>query len=89
MNRGQVPLDFQSLCVHVEHLRVYRGSNHLWTNEVNITYKGDEQPSEIRYVDRIPKFEEPSMLISREREPSQKKIISKSFSIIKTITTFD
>ena len=89
LNRGSEPLDFQSLCVHVEHLRVFGGAEHLWSNDVSIIYRGDEQPSEIRYEEKIPKHEKECIVLSSERVPSQKSIISKSFSFIKSFTTFD
>lgn len=89
LNRGYDPLDFQSLCVHVEHLRVYGSAEHLWSNDVTITYKGDEQPSEIRYVDKVPKHEKKCVLLSPERVPTQKNILIKSFSLIKTFTAID
>jgi hypothetical protein len=88
-NSGTDPLDFQKLCVHVEHLRVYGGTRHLWSNEVSITYMGEEHPSEIRYEERMPKNEKECQVLSMEREPAQKNIISKSFSFFKSITTFD
>ena len=89
LNREHDAFDFQSLSVHVEHLKVYSGPRHLWSNEVNITYKGKEQPSEIRYIVRIPNYEKNCVLLSLERQPVQKRIISRSFSLLKTFTTFD
>jgi hypothetical protein len=89
LNRGSEPLDFQSLCVHVEHLRVFCGAEHLWSNEVSIIYRGDEQPSEVRYEAYIPNYEKECVILSSERVASQKSIISKSFSLIKSFATFD
>ena len=89
LNKELNAFDFQSLCVHVEHLKVYSGTKHLWSNEVTITYKGNEQPSEVRYIDRVPKYEKDCVLLSLERQPAQKRIISRSFSLLKSFTTFD
>lgn len=89
LNRGSEPLDFQNLCVHVEHLRVFGCAEHLWSNDVSIINRGDEQPSEIRYEDKIPQYETECVILSSERVPSQKNIISKSFSFIKSFTAFD
>jgi hypothetical protein len=89
VNNGDEVLDFKSLCVHVEHLKVFSGTDHLWSNEVTISYKGNEHPSEIRFLERVPKYEKKSVLLSPERVSSQRKIISKSFGLFKTFTTFD
>jgi hypothetical protein len=89
LNRGAEPLDFQNLCVHVEHLRVFSGAERLWSNDVSIIYVGDEQPNEIRYEDKIPQYAKECVILSSERVPSQKSIISRSFSFIKSFTTFD
>ncbi len=88
-NSGTDPLDFQKLCVHVEHLKIYGGTRYLWSNEVFITYMGEEQPSEVRYEEKMPKFEEECVVLSLEREPAQKNIIVRSFSFFKSVTSFD
>ncbi len=82
-------LDFQRLSVHVEHLRVYRGTKRLWTNEVQIDFFGEDQPSNIDFSDKIPNFEEGCVLLSEERTPVDKSLLKKSVSILKYFTTFE
>jgi len=82
-------LDFQRLSVHVEHLRVYRGSKRLWTNEVQVDFFGEDQPSHIDFSDKIPNFEEGCVLLSEERKPVDKSLLKKSVSILKYFTTFE
>jgi hypothetical protein len=88
-NSGSDLLDFQRLCIHVEHLRVYSGTHHLWSNEVTITYVGNEQPNEIGYEDRTPEYEKRCAILATERVPVQKSIIKRGFSFIKSFTSFD
>ncbi len=88
-NDTQSQLDFQRLSVHVEHLRVYRGSKRLWTNEVHIDFFGDDLPSRIDFSDKMPDFEEGCMLLSEERTPVDKSLLKKSVGILKYFTTFE
>jgi hypothetical protein len=82
-------LDFQKLCIHVEHLRVYEGTTRLWTNEVRITYIGEDLPSRIDFSDKKPNFEEGCTLLCVERIPVNRSILKKSVSIFKYFTTLE
>jgi hypothetical protein len=85
-NTAGTALDFQKLCIHVEHLKVYGSERRLWTNEVSITYEGVNLLSSIKYSDTAPAFEENCRLISRERLPAEKSIFKKSFSFLRYFT---
>ena len=88
-NSSPSALDFQKLCIHVEHLKVYKGKQRLWTNEVRITYVGEAQPSRIELSDKKPNFEEGCTLLCGERIPVNKSILKKSVSIFKYFTTIE
>jgi hypothetical protein len=85
-NTAGTPLDFQKLCIHVEHLKVYSNDSRLWTNEVNITYEGVNLLSSVKYSDTAPAFEENCRLVSNERVPAEKNIFRKSFSFLRYFT---
>ena len=88
-NRAAEPLDFQKLCIHIEHLRVYTGPKRLWTNEVSITFTGPDQPTLLDFSDRQPDREEGCVLLSDERTPVTKSLLKKSVGILKYFTSFE
>jgi hypothetical protein len=88
-NSSSSVLDFQKLCIHVENLRVYKGKQRLWTNEVRITYAGESQPSRIDISDKKPTIEEECTLLCGERIPFNKSILKKSVSIFKYFSSLE
>ncbi len=88
-NAASEPLDFQKLCIHVENLRVYGGSERLWTNEVTITYTGSDQPALLDFSARPPAREEECSLLSEERIPVNKSLLKKGVGILKYFTTLE
>ena len=89
INSSQAALDFQKLSIHVEHLRVYGGKLRIWTNEVRITFTGEDQLSRIDFSDKKPALEEGCTMISDERTPVDKSLLKKSVSILRYFTTIE
>ncbi len=85
-NRSQELLSLQDLNIHCEHLRVYRGETRNWTNEIQISYFGGEQPSKVLYVEKRPTFEETSREHSGPRIKIRQDPLSKSYSFLKNFT---
>ncbi len=88
-NNSAGQIDFQKICVHVEHLRIFAGPEKLWTNEVTIRFFGIEQPSQVTFSDEKPLWEKGCRLISDERVPVTKSLFKKSLDVLKHITTFE
>ncbi len=88
-NKSTNQLDFQKLCVHAEHLKVYEGKSRLWTNEVNIDFFGEDEPSEVGFSNTEPTFEEGCKLLCEERIPVDRSLLKKSVSILKYFTRFE
>ena len=88
-NRAAEPLDFQKLCIHAEHLRVYAGPERLWTNDVSITFTGPDQPTLLDFSDRPPDREKECVLMSKERTPVSRSLLKKSVGILKYFTSFE
>lgn len=74
--RGQV--EIERFCVHVAHLSVYPGNSRLWTNGVQITFKGEDEVSQLEYSETPPAYEEVGNALSRPREPVKKRLFKKS-----------
>lgn len=87
-NGATVPLEFQKLCIHVENLRVYKGKELLLTNEIDIIFLGDDQPSQIKLSGRKPSIDKDCKLICEARMPSKGSLLKRSFSLLKYFTNF-
>jgi hypothetical protein len=88
-NDSQGQIDFQKVCVHVEHLKIFAGTEKLWTNEVTIRFFGTEQPSQVNFSSERPSWEKGCRLVSEERVPVTKSLVKKSLGVLKHFTTFD
>ncbi|UCG55722.1 MAG: DUF432 domain-containing protein [Phycisphaerales bacterium] len=77
-NTAPAQLSVERFCVHVEHLRIYSGSRQLWTNEVNITFKGESEVSQVTYGQSPPSFEPVGQLLSEARTPLKKALLKRS-----------
>jgi hypothetical protein len=86
-NRSPRQVDFQKMCVHVERLRVYRSPTRLWTNEVRIEIIGDDQVSQVAFSRKAPEIEQGCDLLTGERIPSERGLLQKGVSILKSFTS--
>jgi len=87
-NQAPTDLEFQRLCIHVEHLHVYRGQRRLWTNQVEVVFKGEELVSQINIRRYAPVFEQTSERLCPARQPVDHSLLKKSFSFLRAITGF-
>lgn len=87
-NQAPSDLEFQRLCIHVEHLHVYRGQRRLWTNQVEVAFKGEELVSQITIRRYAPVFEQASERLCPARVPVDHSLLKKSFSFLRAITGF-
>jgi len=85
-NFAREELDFKRLCLHVEHLKIFGSKTHLWTNQVEVTYRGEEQLAQIDFADAAPAISDAKELISESRLPAVKGILRKSFSSLKAFS---
>jgi hypothetical protein len=79
-------LPFEKLCLHAENLSVYRGSSRLWTNRLNVVFKGPTQATQIQIVNALPDFEPGLTLAAEAREQADAWSIRKTFSMLKYFT---
>lgn len=82
-NSSTKQLNVERFCVHVEHLNIYNGSDNLWTNEINITFKGESEISQVQYSQNPPTFEPVQNIISEARFPLKKALLKRSLSDFK------
>lgn len=85
-NQAATDLDFQRICIRVEHLNVYRGETRLWTNQVEVLFHGEDQTSQIITRRRAPEFDEAAEMVCEAREPAQPSLLKKSFFFLKALS---
>lgn len=74
-NKG---VDITRFCVHVEHLNVFFGQTRLWTNGVSITFKGENEVSQVAYSQAAPEYEPAGEMLSKARKPLKKPLLQRS-----------
>jgi hypothetical protein len=79
-NAAPVQVDIERFCVHVAHLSIYPGISRLWTGGVQITFKGEDEISQVEYSENPPTYEEVDKVLSKPRLPVKKSIFKKSIS---------
>ncbi len=92
-NTSQSMLDFSRICVHVEHLSLYRDKDDdtepLLTNEVFVIFSGADQVSQVRFGKRGPKApargETAMVRVVSPRVEPEKSILKRSFSFLKSL----
>ena len=80
-NSAKTELDFQRLCIRVGHLRILERNGRLWTNQVNVTFRGEDEESRIDYGKgkRTSKGNSAERMLAEPRDPPEGSIIRKSF----------
>jgi hypothetical protein len=77
-NAAPTHLDVQRFCLHVERLKIYAGQKQLWTNQMRITFKGDEKARHVDYSEGPPTFEPVGQMLSEARAPLKQTLLKKS-----------
>lgn len=87
-NNSEETLDFQRICVHVEYLSLFSCDKGLWTNGIEVVFRGADLASQITPLPGKPKYDENAALISPPRVTPGADLLRKSFSVIKYYTGF-
>ena len=87
-NRAPKELNFERLCVRVEHLNVYQGPDRLWTNELEVRFQGEEQSSQVTIGRGAPDFTGELVKICEARQQADKTLFAQSFSVLRSLTGF-
>jgi hypothetical protein len=85
-NESDMDLAFDKFCLHAENLSVFKGATRLWTNRLNVIFKGTEQTTQIQIIDTPPDFEPDVRLASEAREQAASWNIRKTFGMLKYFT---
>ena len=77
-NSAPQQLDLERFCVHVEHLTLYQGTTRLWANQIDITFRGDNEVSQLDYAKHAPTFETVGEVICHPRRPLKESLLERS-----------
>jgi hypothetical protein len=81
-NAAPVQVDVERFCVHVAHLSIYAGKSRLWTGGVQITFKGEDETSQVEYSGKPPTYEGVDRVLSEPRVPVKKRLLKRSLGSI-------
>ena len=87
-NNSAEQLDFQMMAVHVEHLKIYKGQNQLWTNEVYINFLNKDQLTQVNFSEKKPCIIQDCELIAEERIPIDKSILKLGIGFLRSFSNF-
>ncbi len=87
-NDSDTDLVFDKICLHAENLSVFKSPSRLWTNRLNVIFKGTEQTTQIQVLDTPPDFESPVVLAADARQQAEGWNIRKTFGKLKYFTDF-
>lgn len=77
-NAATKGVEISRFCVRAEHLHIYLGQSRLWANGVSITFKGENEISQVSYAEESPDFEPIERVLSEPRIPMKKPILKRS-----------
>lgn len=75
-NSADRQLELERFCVQVEHLTLYQGATRLWANQLDITFRGDNEISQLNYAERPPAYEATTGVVCKARTPAKKSLLA-------------
>jgi hypothetical protein len=79
-NTSEEELHFEKICLRAMHVNIYRGTHRLWTQQIQVSYRGENKFSEINIAKEPPSFEKALTLVGTAREPAPRdNFLRKSF----------
>ena len=85
-NGSRERLEFERICVHVEHMRLYAAAGRFWSNPVRVVFKGSEQVSQLSYLAGPPSAAPGAGVVCEPREILDMNIFKRSFNLIREMT---
>lgn len=77
-------LNFERVCIRAPSLTLYPAIDRFWTNDVQLSFRGQHNKSDIRYAEKAPKVDGVGPAICKPREALHEGILHASFSDIKS-----
>ncbi len=87
-NDSDTDLPFEKICLHIENLSVFIAVRQLWTNRLNVVFRGPEQATQINIAHGPPDAGGDIRLASSARQPTEGWSFRRTFGIFKDIAGF-
>ncbi len=84
-NRSDQNLDFDRMIFRVPYLSLYYGEKTLYSTPAVITFRGQDQISQVSFKKNPPQYEPDMKLASSPRISEEKGLLKRSFYFIKTL----
>ena len=85
-NSDSKELTFERICLRMQHLSVYSGDNHLWTNRGIMDYHGEDDMTKITFENTPPACDGARQVLAAPREPEKKNLMMRAFGNFKTMS---
>lgn len=87
-NQSESDLQVEKICYRVERLTLFEKDDHIWTDESEITYRGNEQHSDVVMTGILPMEARGGKKIGNPRSPVRKSIATRTFEILRDLPLF-
>lgn len=67
-NQADDVLHLERLCLRVQHLELYRGLKHFWTNDIGVSFRGDALPERVVFGRSAPQLGEQLVKAAEARD---------------------
>ncbi|MCH8566805.1 MAG: DUF432 domain-containing protein [Balneolales bacterium] len=84
-NTSDEELNIDKLCLRVERLSIFENEQGIWSDELDINYRGGDSFSDLRVSGLPPDDAKNAKLIGKPRNPARKGIAEKTFKVLNTI----
>jgi hypothetical protein len=84
-NGSHEPLQFKRLILRVPYLTLYAGAGRIYSNELTVRFRGQDQASQIQIAPGAPQVGEPVSKICEPRRNKDKDLIKRSFSFFRSL----
>lgn len=78
-NNSTEDLNFEKFCFRVERLKIFSAKSELWADETLISYRGEDQHSDIAMTGKLPNGMEKGTLMSPPRQEVQSSLATRTF----------
>lgn len=85
-NDSEEELRIEKLSVKVDHLSLFLSDRQLWSDEMQIQYKGGDQHSDIHITGKVPHEACDAVLLQSPRNPEKRSFAERTFKMLSEIT---
>ncbi len=87
-NDASTTLDFQRLLLQLDAVNLYLSNGVLYTNEIKVKFKGENQVSDFMISKQTPSFVQNAKHLAHPRNTDKDGVLKKSYYFFKSLTDF-